>query len=98
MLIDENKIKNQGEKGTPIIQHGFKKKTGSWKVKIPVINKKKCIKCKTCWLKCPEGAISMGKDGYPVIDYSICKGCLACVANCPVKAILVKTAGEHNND
>ncbi len=89
-FIDENKIKINKKKGIPAMQFGVKQKTGSWRVYKPVIDKKKCIKCKTCWLVCPEGAITMGKDGKPKIDYDICKGCLTCVAHCPVKAITAK--------
>ncbi len=101
MLLDEDKIKNKGEDGTPVIQHGYKKNTGTWKIKMPIVDKKKCIKCKQCWLNCPEGAISMGKDGKPVIDYSICKGCLVCVEHCPVKAMTEKKVGcslEEKNE
>ncbi len=54
---------------------------------IPVIDKKACIKCKACFVFCPDSAIKMGTDGIPKIDYEQCKGCLICLRECPVRAI-----------
>ena len=36
----------------------------------------------TCWLYCPDGAISKGDGGYS-IDLNYCKGCGICVQECP---------------
>ena len=41
-----------------------------WRVQRPVVDGVKCIKCRVCWVYCPEGAI--GKD--IVIDMDFCKG------------------------
>lgn len=87
-IVDEKRIKYTGHKGIPHSKPGRETpKTGDWRTFKPHINKKKCIKCHTCVVYCPEAAISIGKDRYPYINYHICKGCLVCVHGCPVKAI-----------
>lgn len=53
----------------------------------PVIDKKTCIKCRACFVFCPDSAIEIGKDGIPKVDYEKCKGCLICLRECPVRAI-----------
>ena len=67
-------------------------RTGSWRVRRPVIDLKKCIPakknkpaCFSCWLYCPDGVIT--KTVPPVIDYEYCKGCEICAQECPVGAI-----------
>ncbi|MEM2110953.1 MAG: 4Fe-4S binding protein [Candidatus Bathyarchaeia archaeon] len=60
-------------------------KTGSWRVLKPVINQEKCVKCGTCWLYCPEGAILRGQVF--TINYDYCKGCGICAEECPAKVI-----------
>ncbi|HDD56776.1 MAG TPA: ferredoxin, partial [Nitrososphaeria archaeon] len=32
-------------------------KTGTWRVKKPVIDQSKCIRCLLCWVYCPDMAI-----------------------------------------
>lgn len=61
----------------------IKNKTGSWRVFKPILNKKKCIKCNTCILFCPEGCIDENHE----INYDYCKGCGICEEECPVNAI-----------
>ena len=73
-------------------------RTGEWRTFKPVINQDKCIRCRICWMYCPEGAIqevpkehitSKGVK-YSVtyeVDYYYCKGCGICAEECPVKAI-----------
>lgn len=63
------------------------RKTGNWRVFKPVWNYDVCTQCMTCVVRCPDGCISVHKDGFPYTDYDNCKGCLICVAECPVKAI-----------
>ena len=59
---------------------------------IPIIDKKTCIKCKACFVFCPDAAIKMGVDGFPKVDYDKCKGCLICLRECPVRAIIEERA------
>ncbi|MFH1294533.1 MAG: 4Fe-4S binding protein [Candidatus Aenigmatarchaeota archaeon] len=87
-IVDERRIKYQGTKGIPFSQpSGPIPKTGDWRTYRPHIDKKKCIRCQTCVMNCPEASISMGKDGFPYVNYHTCKGCLICASGCPVKAI-----------
>ena len=72
--------------------------THAWRTFRPVINQDKCVRCRLCWIYCPDGAIlevdeeyttSTGKK-YKVtfkVDYDHCKGCGICANECPVKAI-----------
>jgi len=61
--------------------------TGIWRVKRPVLDRGKCVKCLVCWLYCPEGAVLRLEDDSIEIDYEYCKGCGVCANECPVKAI-----------
>ncbi len=67
-------------------------RTGSWRVKRPVIDLDKCIPaktdkmaCFTCWLFCPDSVIT--RTIPPTIDLEYCKGCEICAEECPVGAI-----------
>lgn len=62
-------------------------KTGAWRVKAPVIDQNKCIKCLLCWVYCPDLAIKRKDDDSVEVDYEYCKGCGICTTVCPVKAI-----------
>lgn len=83
--------------GGKIIEAGNSKefKTGSWKAKMPVRDKKKCINCMRCTVFCPDMAIKTkktevdGKEKVEVCDADMdyCKGCGICEVECPVKAI-----------
>ena len=67
-----------------------KNKTGGWRSLKPVIDYKKCTKCKVCWLYCPDNAIKVLKDGSVEIDYDYCKGCGICANECKIKAIAME--------
>ena len=88
-MIEEDKIKYKGKKGIPAMDANEAKigKTGAWRIFKPVIHEEKCIKCRRCWLFCPDNAITIDKNGYPKINYEICKGCGICSNVCPVKTI-----------
>ena len=63
------------------------RKTGNWRVFKPVWDYNKCTKCMTCFVRCPDGCITINEDGFPYTDYDNCKGCMICAEECPVKAI-----------
>ncbi len=76
----------------------LKYKTGDWRVMRPIIDQEKCVRCRTCWVFCPDGAIMEVKKPYRTkagreydvsyeINYDYCKGCGICAHECPVKAI-----------
>ncbi len=91
-MKEESELKYERLKGVPHIRepgNSVRRNTGEWKVFMPEIDMKKCIRCKTCWLVCPESAIAWTKNG-PKIDYHLCKGCLVCHNECPVRAIRKK--------
>ena len=67
--------------------YGTLKDVSSWRVYQPVFDMDKCIGCKTCWIYCPETAITWGEDNKPGIRWQACKGCGICVEECPVDAI-----------
>lgn len=87
-MIEENKIKNNGIESFPIsVSEINMPNRGSWRVLRPNININKCIRCKLCWIFCPDAAIKLGKKDYPKSDNFTCKGCGICANVCPVKCI-----------
>ena len=90
--------------GGKIIEAGNSKefKTGNWKAKVPVWDKKKCINCMKCAVFCPEMAIKTKKvkvDGKEKVkidsfDMDFCKGCGICAEECPVEAIKMESVCE----
>ena len=61
--------------------------TGFWRVERPIVDPDICTRCGLCFVRCPDGAIALDKDGFPVIDYDHCKGCMICQQICPLRAI-----------
>jgi pyruvate ferredoxin oxidoreductase gamma subunit len=61
--------------------------TGTWRLERPEIDRDVCSRCQLCVLGCPDGAMSLDKEGFPVIDYEHCKGCMVCAQLCPLRAI-----------
>jgi len=39
-------------------------KTGDWRSMRPVVDNKKCIKCGTCYVFCPDAAIYETEEGF----------------------------------
>ena len=76
-------------KGGTIIEAGNSEKynTGDWRSSRPVVNKKKCINCLTCWVFCPDSSIYVKDEKQAGFDYDHCKGCGVCASECPVKCI-----------
>ena len=60
--------------------------TGNWRQFRPVLHQELCTQCWICFVRCPEGAITLDVNEYPVVDYDECKGCLLCVHDCPTHA------------
>ena len=91
--------------GGKIIETGNSKKfkTGSWKAKVPVWDKEKCINCMKCAVFCPEMTIKTkkvkdskkNKVEIDCFDMDFCKGCGICAEECPVKAIKMESVCER---
>jgi len=76
---------------------GVSGRTGTWRVTKPLFDNSKCIKCRLCWLYCPENVIDLAEreDAFITIDYTYCKGCGICVDVCPTDALkLVAEEGD----
>lgn len=67
--------------------NSLKNRTGKWKDKKPIIDKKLCKKCGICWIFCPEGTIFIDKEGYFEANLDYCKGCGICASECTSGAI-----------
>ena len=87
-MIEEKNIRYENVRGIPHLRepgNSVRSGVSAWRILKPVWDMKKCIKCKKCWLVCPDAAIKW--KGKPVWDGRVCKGCLVCVGECPVNAI-----------
>jgi len=100
--VGVEEIEYLGVKGIPYMEatgNSVKKGVGSWRIFRPVIDKSKCIKCRQCWISCPESAMKLDDKDFPRIDYRVCKGCLVCADVCPVKCIKkVRETHDQNNN
>ncbi|MEE8382434.1 MAG: 4Fe-4S binding protein [Thermodesulfobacteriota bacterium] len=60
------------------------------------INYDLCARCKTCYLNCPQDAITyvrkglLGRGGYCRVNPDLCVGCGACTRQCITSAISLK--------
>ncbi|MFH1065735.1 MAG: 4Fe-4S binding protein [Nanoarchaeota archaeon] len=70
-------------------------KTGSWKTRRPLWDKKKCINCMLCVIYCPEACIPSKKGIRTETDLFHCKGCGICANVCPVKCIKMDEEYKH---
>lgn len=66
----------------------------NWRIVRPEIDEDKCVKCGLCAQYCPEGAVTLDKDGKPQIDMRFCKGCGVCANECPQEAIEMVKEGR----
>ena len=64
--------------------------TGTWRVERPEIDYSLCTRCGICFVRCPDGAISLDQQGYPQIDYDHCKGCMICWDQCPIEGAVTR--------
>ncbi len=55
-------------------------------IKQHLIDPEICIRCNTCEVTCPVGAITHDSRNY-VVDADKCESCLACISPCPTGAI-----------
>lgn len=71
-----------------------------WRFQRPVIDNEKCIRCRLCYLYCPDSAIIEADEPFTTksgkkyaitykFDYTFCKGCGICASECPTKAIVM---------
>ena len=69
-----------------------------WRNFKPVIHDELCVRCRLCWVYCPDEAIKEIKgtfygmrrrkyDFAYTVDEGACKGCGICANECPTKAI-----------
>ncbi|MFN3527893.1 MAG: 4Fe-4S binding protein [Candidatus Altarchaeaceae archaeon] len=65
--------------------NSIRNKTSGWRIRKPIVDEKKCVKCGLCAIFCPEGIIEI--KNFAEIDYDYCKGCGICAHECPKKAI-----------
>ena len=68
-------------------------KTGDWRAMRPVLMRKNCVKCATCWLYCPTQCIREKATWFEA-NLDICKGCGVCAAECPQNAIKMEEETE----
>ncbi|MEM4911736.1 MAG: 4Fe-4S dicluster-binding protein, partial [Metallosphaera sp.] len=64
-------------------------KRGTTKFERPTVDFDTCIKCKLCWIYCPDECFDETPDGYYDIAYDYCVGCGICAEVCPVKDCIV---------
>lgn len=54
------------------------------------LDKKKCIECRICYERCPEGSYGLDENGKVYVRYpEECWLCGSCEMDCPVDAIQV---------
>ncbi|MCX8043394.1 MAG: 4Fe-4S binding protein [Desulfobacterota bacterium] len=61
-----------------------------WREQHPVWHTERCFQCGTCFLCCPDAAITLRNDGYYDMIPERCKGCGICAGECPNEAIAMQ--------
>lgn len=69
-------------------------KTGSFRSKRPIWDKKKCISCLNCWIYCPDSSIIVENGKMAGINFDYCKGCGICASVCPENISSIKMEDE----
>lgn len=54
----------------------------------PLVDFDKCIKCRLCWLQCPDSCFDVTPDGHYDMNAEACCGCGVCEAVCPVQGCI----------
>jgi len=67
--------------------------TGSWRSRMPVVDKGKCTNCLTCWIFCPDNSVIVENEKMVGFKLTHCKGCGICANQCPAKCITMKEEG-----
>jgi len=62
-------------------------RTGDWRSQRPIYEFRRCIKCGTCQVFCPEGCVGQNDWGNFEADLYYCKGCGICAHECPTRVI-----------
>jgi len=68
-------------------------RTGDWRAERPVVDRRRCVKCATCWVNCPTQCITEKKTWFEA-NLEICKGCGICAHECPHRAITMVVEEE----
>jgi oxalate oxidoreductase subunit delta len=78
------------------VQPGFI--TGNFRLERPVIDEKRCTRCRICWSACPDACITLGGQSGEEISFNLeyCKGCGICWYICPSKAISAEDELDHD--
>ena len=62
--------------------------TSNWRIVRPVIDHKKCTRCFTCYIACPDSCWSFNeKEEKMEWNWKFCKGCQICINECPADAL-----------
>lgn len=64
-------------------------KTSSDRTMRPLVNFDTCIKCRQCWIDCPDECFEISEDELHPVNYSYCTGCGICAQVCPVDDCIV---------
>src|SRR5215207_4518312 len=64
-------------------------KTSSDRTMRPVVNFDTCIKCRQCWIDCPDECFEISAEELHPVNYSYCTGCGICANVCPVEDCIV---------
>jgi pyruvate ferredoxin oxidoreductase delta subunit len=64
-------------------------KTSSDRTMRPVVNFDTCIKCRQCWIDCPDECFEISPEALHPVNYEYCTGCGICANVCPVEDCIV---------